>query len=488
MRKKIIIIAAILVVIIGALVLLFYIENLETDEAVESTWTPRDVIYILGESSEDTPYALTVDVYNEQGSFTIINIGQDDRSRYLFTVKGLEDFDLQNDRINSISNTARVMVALDIVIEGETELSDFGLADPAATIDVQYMDGTSATVLIGNRVPGGGTYAKRDGVPIIYRVTDSMANNFLLREMDFVDTIITEFIDNEFGMILDVKKAVLGGSIRPDPIVIEAVPPRGENDPLNLTMHLIVSPINGRLSHTFGFEKIATAYGLIANRVEAKFETIEELRQWGLDEPYSTLEIVSIENDSFTLLASAPNEEGLSYIVRENRPFVYSIDSSFLPWLELTYFDIMDKLLIMPSISSVSVLEVHLPDRSIFITIEGDGNDLEVFVDGIPYEANAGVDSIGNFRNLYRDFLSTGIHSIPDEPMPNNAPVLVQFVYNYRHDRPPDTVTIYGGAARRVFIQLNDETPMLGLSSFVDHLLNSIDTFLLGEQVITYIR
>jgi hypothetical protein len=341
-----------------------------------------------------------------------------------------------------------------------------------------------ATLLVGDNIPGGGAfYAMREGDATVYLLSATTANHFVLRKLDFVDNSITETIQ----YVPEITRAVLSGHVRPEPIVIEGVEVNVEDDPLMLNTHFIVSPVQRRLHGHFGFGPLVQSYGLIGNKVEAFLESPDELRTWNLDEPYSTLEIVSSTHESFKLMVSAPNEYGVVYLVRENVPFVYSIDSHMLPWLELTFFDMMDPLLILPAISTVSRLEIHLSDRIVNITFEDEGDELEVFVDDVPYEAQEGVDSVRNFVILYQNFLSTRYESIPDEPMPEGTPILLQFTYHYRDGSPSDTVTIFEGAARRVFFQLNDETPMLGLSSFVDHLLGSIEGFLAGELVVSYL-
>ena len=478
-KKKIITLAAIVLAIIGGFVALHFVNSIEEDipEAPKLVARP----FILGGDGAASPHVLTARIYNEHGVFTVVNENPDDQPHH-FTIEGFADYSLQTGRIATIASTARSLAATELLFEGDADLVALGLSPPNASIHIQYLDGTSVVLLIGNSVPGGaGAYAMLEGGTNVYLIPRTAAENFLQRELDLVDHTITDAPEHW----PDFKKAVLGGSTRPEPIIIESDPIE-EDGPIQFHTHMIVSPIQNRLHNSRGFEPLAQAFGLRANHVEARFDSTAELAAWGLDEPYSTLEIISDTDDNFKLKVSVPNEYGMVYLVRESLPFVYQVDSALIPWLELTFFEMMETILILPFIDDIAVLEINTPDHSVNISLEGEGNELEVFVDGVPYEAIEGIDPVSNFRTLYQDFLITSYEAIPEEPMPDNTPILLQFIYHYRDGRPADTVTIYEGAARRVFIQLNDETPMLGLSSFVDHLLRSIESFLNGEAVISY--
>ena len=490
-KKRIITIAAIMLAIAVALVALNFLDGSPADDeshVYEPPPEPAMQPYVLGANQSDAPIPLTIKVQGEDGNFTIVSDKPEDLAPFNYILMGFEDVSLRFDELTHVAAAAERLVALDIIHEGAANeqaanLADFGLAHSRATAAIEYADGTFAELLIGNDAPGGsGVYAMRAGEPDIYLISAAQAGIFLRRAEDFVDATITEFPDD----MPEMERILLDGSVRPEPVIMEAVPLKGENDPVILTSHLIVHPIKGRLHGKLGFEPILASYGLTADRVEARFDSPDELAEWGLLEPYSILEITGQAHDNHMLFTSAPDENGLVYIVRDGRPLVYSIQSDRLPWLELSYFDIMDKLLALPMIDSVSLLEIHTPDATTHITLEGVDSEMEVFIDGVPYETKDGVDPLANFRNLYLNLISTRYDSIPDAPMPPDAPILLQFVYNYRDARPPDTVTIYEGAARRVYVGLNDETPMLGLSTFTDHLLQSISAFLAGEAVENY--
>ena len=483
-KKTIITIAVITVLIAGSLVALRFAENI--DPGTEPAAPPPETVYVLGGAVSESPPPLTVEVKNAHGVFTVVNTNPHAQvTRHDFTIQGFEGLPLQNHLINTIADRASSMTATQIISEGDANPADFGLNSPAATMTARYLDGSSAVLHFGAAAPGGGgVYVMREGSPLIYLIFQSMADNFLRRDLDLVRLDITEPPSD----MPQITRAVLGGSVRPAPIVIEEVTDSQTESPAAggralMGTHRITSPVEARLHYDRGLEMLASSYALTANSVEARFNSPGELSKWGLDNPHSTLQIESTENESFTLLCSAQDSESMVYLIREGLPFVYRIPADFLPWLELDTFDMMDRLLILPFIDTVSVLEIRTPQRILSVELRGEGNDLEVFVGGIPYTAAQDVESVRNFRTLYTDCLSASYHAYSEEPLPANPRILLQIIYHYRDSTPPDTVTFYEGAARRVFVQLNDESPMLALSSFVDHLNRSVESFIAGERV-----
>ena len=483
-KKNIIIIAVILVVIAGAFLTLHLLDNLEIedDEPID-VWEIPETVFVLG-GDDDAPFVLNVEVHNEHGSFSIYNSSPDEPP-FDFELKGFEDVETRRSMILNITTIARRLRASDVLVEdgGEANLAEFGLLNPSITVYIDYLDGTSEVLLIGDFAPGDmGAYAMRQGGSTVYLISRAQANSLNVRGLDFVERNIVEMP----GFMPEITRVILGGSSRPEPIVVEEAVFDEDDTALRLFSHVIVEPVNMRLHSTFGFEPLVHAFGLDAFSVEAIITSPDELSAWGLYEPYSTIEMFSDSHDDFKLLASAPDEDGFVYIMRYDRPLVYRVREDQLSWYRLTYFGMMDKLLILPHIDSVSNVEIHLPGRMIDIRLEGEGQYLEVFVDGVPYTTNdEDIDPIRNFRTLYQAFLATSYESIPDQPKPANAAVLLRIVYVYRNNSPSDTVTIFEGAARRVFVQLNDETPMLGLSSHVDYLLANIERFLAGDEVRT---
>jgi hypothetical protein len=376
------------------------------------------------------------------------------------------------------------MTAGEIISEGGHNPADFGLLNPTATMTVRYLDGTSAVLYLGASAPGGGgMYVAREGDSAVYLILQNVADSLLQRELDLVSREIT----GQTTEIPVITRAVLGGSVRPAPIVIEELSEAQKESMghggMILTSHMITSPVNARLHMEAGLGALTESFALMADFVEARFSSPGELSRWGLDEPYSTVEIESPSHESFKLIASKPDENGMLYLVREGLPFVYNVAADALPWLELDAFTMMDKLLILPFIETVSVVEVRSPVHNLRIELEGEAQDITAVVNGVPYTAAPGVDASRNFRTFYTDLISANYHAFTDEQLPANPRILFQITYHYHEGGPPDVVTYYEGSARRVFVQLNDETPMLGLSSFLDHLNRSVESFLAGERV-----
>ena len=486
MKKKIIMIAAAVVVIVGSVVALHFVREIdisppppEMPEQIFILGAPPATV-LVGETGEEVlgPMPIvdtgvrSVLVTNSYGSFTVWNTG-DEHIASNFMLEGFEDVDVNRSGIIGIANRAQRLNASRVIEEPGANLADFGLLPPSATADIVYLSGSTARLLIGNEAPGGNIYVMREGSDTIYLVTRANLNHFLQRDVDFVRTAITPA--GPEGVIL-FSRAVLGGSERTI-IVEETEPEEGRM----FGSHTMTYPTNDRLNHS-SVEMLMSAFGLVANSVEAKFDSLDELYKWGLDEPFSTLEIESEEFGIFNLIASSPGSAGpgMVYLVRLGVPIVYRVNVSALPWLEVTSFEMMDRMIILPFIDSISTLTVHTADpyQTLVFHLEGEGHDLEVTFNGEQLE------DMRQFRQLFQSLIAASFESETEEEIPENANLVMQFIYEYRDGRPSDVVSFYEGAARRLFVQLNDGPPMLGLTVYLDLVVANIGRFLAGEPVI----
>ena len=486
MSKKIIMLGAIVLVtglLIGALVAVQHLEPAPPEQSSSIASTPS--IYLLG-SSDGTSRAVTVHVKNEKGEFKVIDTKPNEtRMTTAITIEGFEGVALKGYDLMGVADRASNMTVPSVIADAGANLADFGLDKPRITIDITYLDNTSARLLLGSNAPGNsGVYAMKDGDPAVYMLYNTSADYFLRAPTDFIDPKITSGDSQETTIV----KAVLGGSLRPDEIVIEEAPQKEEDaDEIiaSFQTHNITAPIKARLHVMQGLNHLVSVFGLVAPKVEAKLESDDELAKYGLAEPYSTIAIdsqslVDGSTESFKLLVSEPDASGTCFVLREGTPVVFALPKAMLPWLELNTFNMMDKMLILPYIDSVGKIEIKTPTETKSFTLDGVEDALTVQLDGQPYE------DVKNFRQFYQTLLAASYDSYTDEAIPAGAKQLLQFSYHYRDGSTPTTITFYEGAARKVFIQLNDESPMLAVSSYVDRIISDLNKIVTGATVSSY--
>jgi hypothetical protein len=99
---------------------------------------------------------------NEQGEWTLVPSGEPgDRGRLSTPIF----------RLSGLAASRRV-------VESADDLDQYGLATPALTVTVTLADGSTPTLLVGNKAPGEiGTYAKTPDSPAVYLITTSFVSD-----------------------------------------------------------------------------------------------------------------------------------------------------------------------------------------------------------------------------------------------------------------------------------------------------------------------
>lgn len=363
-----------------------------------------------------------VDIHNEYGDITIDNLAQDGTSTSELTIRGWENLSLDNYRLSQVISNAKSMRAKEIISENATteELKTFGLDAPRASLTVHFQNDTPV-ILFGSNAPGGeGVYVMLENETKIYLISDTTALPFFSPATAFVNKTITA-TDPEFK---GFEKITLSGANYPETIVIESTP-EDEVEAAGITLytHAITSPIRRGIDSQRGLEPLNSVYGLLANNVVAVDDSPEVLKKYGLDNPAA---IVSVVGDTpemtFTLKISEADEFGEIHLIKDNSKVIYELSPFVLPFLQLSLFDMMDRVVKIPNIDNIHSVTVGTEDNGyhIFeITHEDDGKKLSVTVDGKPLPD--AVDEDGNTVEAgenFRKFYQTMIICRYDEPIP----------------------------------------------------------------------
>lgn len=525
MKKKWITLIALVAVLAGGLAALLLLNPGEEAIAGDESSAEQN-IYVLGGIPQ--PFVKEVRIRNELDTFTIVNghqnaIQQENADGPKFSIDGIEDKYLAQSTLKSVATTAGNLPATKVVAEAGADLALYGLEKPRATVEAVYEDG-SATMLVGDDTPGNeGTYVMRDGT--VYLVSTAKLNNLLLSRLGFVDKKVV----GGNAQSDTYEKVVLTGVNYSEPVVMEKADTTEADSMMGLSSFRIVSPIRRGVDTSRALSKLNSVIGFTADSVVAMMEEGGSLAEYGLDEPYLVTAMESEAEDigSFELSVSAPGADGKVYLKRADRPFVYQADSSLVHWLELTLFDYMEKMIVIPYIDTVAEIEVKTSGLTRTFALSGEGDELAVTADGEPLD-------VKNFRQFYQTLISASYDSeIPavggeetevsaepespaepeaspgEEPPANEAAsessddlvliggadgptvilvegdVILQITYRYRGGGS-DTVAFYPGPPRKAIVRLNDETPYYATSLYVDRVLEDFPKVVAGEEVKSY--
>jgi hypothetical protein len=318
--------------------------------------------------------------------------------------------------------------------------------------------------------------------------------NFLKGELDFIDRKITQAAPADADGGPDFDRLVLGGAARrgAEIVVLKTAAEEGSESllgPVGIgqSPFRIVSPVEADFSLDKGLPVIGGIFGLNAVRVAAVVREQGDLRNYGLAEPWSLVSVRGApgEEEEFTLRVSRPGGADTAYVYREGRNLIYEISASGLSWLETTWFDLMNKLILLPFIDSVASVEVVHGGKRAMFSLSGEGDDLVVTAEGRTIDTKL-------FRSYYQTLISVSYDFYSELPLPRETPFL-EVVYRYRDSlaeplKSGDRIFFYPTAdSRRVLVSLNGGRPFATYSTYTDKVIADLALVLAGQKVLPWL-
>ncbi|MCL2056802.1 MAG: DUF4340 domain-containing protein [Oscillospiraceae bacterium] len=462
------------VLVIGLLAgALYFLERTEPDSGTGPASSPTLYLnHILG--GEEPVTAREIAVQNAKGGFTLVvdeTETEDGRTVKSYTLAGYEGYPVNMNLLSALSTNSDKLLAKSIVAEAGADLAPFGLNRPSVTVDITRADGSKDRMIIGNAAPGSEGHYATNETGTVYLLATANIQNLFHSPLELMLRMITPG-DPEQRESMDFTSAVLGGSLRPDPIYVSEY-----NESMFATHLLTFGPMSAELDLTFGKPDILMAYGLIAAEVAG---TESDIARFGLDEPYSTLELNPTEEmgiSPFKLSATKPDEDGNIYMIHSESPLVYKLPADRAGWLERTGHDLMSKLVVLPHIDSLAEVIVETPSRRyVFELNGGEGADLVVTYGGDELD-------IQSFRRYYQNILSASFDAPAEEPLPDSPVPLLKYTYRYSDGSAPEVVSFYEGPARRAFITYNGGIPFYTTTAYVDRVIADTELLIGGGTV-----
>ncbi len=128
-------------------------------------------------------------------AYTLVNLNDYDLSDgndvlgKEYEVRDRPDFAVSTAKVLSMERYAGDLTAERMAAASATDLAEFGLEAPAATVTIGYRDGTREVLRLGSAVPTGfGYYLNRAGDPAVYVVADSVYEAFCRPLEDLAQT------------------------------------------------------------------------------------------------------------------------------------------------------------------------------------------------------------------------------------------------------------------------------------------------------------
>lgn len=484
-NKRTVMLLAVLAVLLllgGALAFLLLYEGGEGDDTSSITPTPTAKYLITDKTAADVK---SVTIKNPTGTFTITPDGESYTIASYVDAAG-ETVALPADVVFNKSSVDFAVNALftatmsQIIEDGADNLSLYGLQSPSTTVDISYSDGSSATYLVGSDAPDGTNYyAYNPQTKEVGLITKNALARVVIGKEEFVDKTLVPTKEDD---TITVSKAVLGGTLRPEPIVIEAyseqeIAAAAENS-LVPSGYKITAPKQRDADTSRTTVITDEQWGLQAAAVAYLAPTEEQLLQTGLAEPFSTLSL-TFDGQTVELSLGNKNDDGQYYCMTSRNNAILLVAPDNVGWAELKEFDVYYKLVVVPNIKTVAALTVEFDGKQHrYVLTHDEDNNLTVTTGG--KEINDEV-----FRSFYQLVLSAKGEYETGE-IPEGTPVQMKFTYEYLDKSQPNTVIeLFSISDRRSAIRHNGEDTGFAVRSlFVDKVKASVDQVLAGEKII----
>lgn len=300
-----------------------------------------------------------------------------------------------------------------------------------AQVSVTYHDDSIHSFELGRESPTKeGYYLREVGTDPIYLVDSTFASTLAQPSTTYIGlNVVTSpsvKTDDDNGQAL-LREIELTGRVRSSPLILRRS--TADDNLNNASNYVITKPyFRAANSSSDAVTALDTYTSVTASGVEKPYPTAEDLKRYGLDDPYSTAVFTlavetteeaetsgetaktsyyNIQKHTIQLGNKNDNGEyyGLVYNEDQRIPVVYLFSSSSVAWAEAQYDDVAETLLFLRNIDSLS---------HVILTANGQETDflLEHFPDEAEREDQMKVTSGGqtydteNFRNLYQVLMS----------------------------------------------------------------------------------
>lgn len=300
-----------------------------------------------------------------------------------------------------------------------------------AQVSVTYHDDSIHSFELGRESPTKeGYYLREVGTDPIYLVDSTFASTLAQPSTTYIGlNVVTSpsvKTDDDNGQAL-LREIELTGRVRSSPLILRRS--TADDNLNNASNYVITKPyFRAANSSSDAVTALDTYTSVTASGVEKPYPTAEDLKRYGLDNPYSTAVFTlavetteeaetsgetaktsyyNIQKHTIQLGNKNDNGEyyGLVYNEGQRIPVVYLFSSSSVAWAEAQYDDVAETLLFLRNIDSIS---------HVILTANGQETDflLEHFPDEAEREDQMKVTSGGqtydteNFRNLYQVLMS----------------------------------------------------------------------------------
>lgn len=369
-----------------------------------------------------------------------------------YKIKGYEALDFNQDNMNSlVSSLCSVTSANVIEKTEETNLSEYGLTSPIASADIFYTDGTSETLLIGNKTPDS-SYS--------YVMTEKDKKVCLLDEFSVkrYSYTLNDLINKNIPIITNTKIVYVNvKSKNKEELEMKYLDEKEGNadDLANLGMQTLTmfKPYNGAVVYPSNLQE-KLLYNLNALTLGNLIEPFpSDLAKYALSDPELTISLKDTENEILFKIGKESSSESYYCMVNDRREVFEISKDAINPFINYNVIDFIEKFVSLMYRTDVDSIELNdnskaaanykitlVNENSTESTTEDASNNKGVKDTRAAYINGALIDS-DKFTNLYQLIAGITFDSLDNKNKPEGTPLL-SIKYNLTN-KGSETVNYY---------------------------------------------
>ncbi len=467
-NKKTLIALLIVTALIAAVILVF---ALTAPEKGSSSETSDETVYIYSAAKDNF---ISATVTNPLGSYTL------EKTADGFAVNEVSEYEQDTYSTNWIGEKLLSLNATKRIDDPSADLSEYGLASPAATCLVKFADATEKKILLGNEAPSGGYYLKLETEKSVYIVNHSLPTYMQLTAANFVETDVipsAEDYADDKDANLTVSYVLLSGSKRDEEVEITMDPDYDGGDGTEASTPYVMSkPIEYDVNTTITGDMIASVTSIkFSNCIDVKL-TPEKIASYGLDNPDYRLKYKFA--DTTVEIRFAVIDDNTYFALLEGFDAVFTVSSMYVPYLTYPADEFMTRLTFAKSITLLEKLTVEADGKKWVFDVKHPDTGAFAYFNGTPLYQD-------NFRTYYENLLMT----LSEGRTTDTPSTAARLTITYEFNDGSDSVKVeYVPADSMRYVYLVDgEGTFFVLKSQVDSIIADTDLVSRNEVIKTTI-
>lgn len=441
---------------------------------------------------KDSSEIIAIRAENEEGGFTL---DKPSSGKSSWIVEEISTINQNTSLKESLISGCGGMEASKIAEENAEDLAKYGLAEPAASFEVSYADGSSKTVLIGDEAPGTRySYVKTTDSSAVYmmltsRLSDLMGSAYRFAELKLIPKPVNNEDWPEYG------RETITRSDWEHEVVFENDPNTAQS---MLSSQVITEPIFAYLNITGSSDVTHGMWGLSAWSCVAASPDEELLEEYGINEPRC---VVSLKGDGYDYTLRVGNEAFEPAEDENAAPVklgyyctlegvagcnaVYIMTDTYLPWVSFRIEDVISNLITTNYLVDLAQMSIETDgELTVYeMTTNGGSTDLDEngkAADLQSVKLNDKELDIGEYKSLYEFIMSCPTNELCFDD-PEGEPELT--IKQTRKDGGEDVVEMYKDTARRYIVKLNGKASYRIQSTWVDSLKSNMESLKNGGKI-----